>query len=309
LGIKAVRVGVARPLGDAALERAVELARTADLALVFVGLNGEWDTEGQDRPDMELPGRQNELVQRVAAANPKTVVVLQSGGPVTMPWLADVAAVLEAWYPGQECGNAIADVLFGRADPGGRLPQSFPVRLADNPAFPNYPGANGRVRYEEGIFVGYRHYERQGIRPLFPFGHGLSYTTFAYAGLRLGADTIGPGDTLTVALDVTNTGDRAGDEVVQIYVRDPAARVPRPEKELKGFARIALQPGETGTVTRELDMRALAFFDVATAAWVAEAGTFDVLVGASSEDIRARASFRLTADWRQPVGSTNHERP
>jgi beta-glucosidase len=307
LGIKAIRVGVARPLGDQAIERAVELARTSDAALVFVGLNGEWDTEGQDRPDMDLPGRQNELVERVAAANPKTVVVLQTGGPVTMPWLADVAAVLEAWYPGQECGNAIADVLFGKADPGGRLPQSFPVRLEDNPAFPNYPGANGKVRYEEGIFVGYRHYERQGIRPLFPFGHGLSYTTFAYADLRLGADTIGPGDTLTVMLDVTNTGDRRGDEVVQIYVRDPTASLPRPEKELKGFARIALQPGETRTVTHELGMRALAFFDDAQAAWVAEAGTFEVLVGASSEDIRARASFRLTADWRQPVGMTNHE--
>ncbi|HET6518307.1 MAG TPA: glycoside hydrolase family 3 C-terminal domain-containing protein, partial [Geminicoccaceae bacterium] len=302
LGIKAVRVGVARPLGDEAIERAVELARASDVALLFVGLTGEWDTEGQDRPHMDLPGRQNELIERVAAVNPRTVVVLQTGAPVTMPWLDRVGAVLEAWYPGQECGNAIADVVFGRADPGGRLPQTFPVRLEDNPAFPNYPGANGKVRYEEGVFVGYRHHEKRGIRPLFPFGHGLSYTTVAYRNLRLDAERIGPGDALPLALDVTNTGNRSGQEVVQVYVRDEQTGVPRPEKKLKAFAKVALQPGETRTVSFELGMRALAWFDAARSAWVAKPGTFEVLVGASSRDVRARASFRLMAEWCEPVG-------
>jgi beta-glucosidase len=303
LGVKAVRVGISLPLGDEAVLRAVELARASDTALLFVGLNGEWDTEGQDRPDLELPGRQNELIERVAAANPRTVVVLQSGAPVTMPWLGRVAAVVQAWYPGQECGNAIADVLFGQADPGGRLPQTFPARLQDDPAFGNYPGRNGQVHYREGIFVGYRHYERHGVRPLFPFGHGLSYATFTYDPLRLDADSIAPGEELTVTLEVTNTGDRAGQEVVQLYVRDQDASVPRPDKELKAFAKVALQPGETKPVRLTLGMRAFAWFDAARAAWVAEPGTFELLVGASSRDIRARDSFRLSVAWSEPVAS------
>lgn len=304
LGFKAVRIGVAKPLGEEAIARAVELARASDTVVLCVGLNGEWDTEGQDRPDLELPGRQNELVERVVAVNRRTVVVLQTGGPVTMPWLDRVSAVLQAWYPGQECGHAIADVLLGKADPGGRLPQTFPVRLEDDPAFGNYPGEQGRVRYEEGIFVGYRHYERKGIRPLFPFGHGLSYTRFAYGPVHLSTGEFAPGDELTLTLDVTNTGGRAGQEVVQVYVRDEAADVPRPEKELKAFAKLALDPGETATVTLRLGMRALAWFDEASAAWVAEPGRFELLIGASSQDIRARASFRLTGPWSEPVAAS-----
>jgi beta-glucosidase len=302
LGVKALRIGITLPLGEEAIQRAVDLARRSDVALLFVGLNGEWDTEGQDRPDLELPGRQNELVERVAAVQPRTIVVLQSGAPVTMPWHQRVAAVVQAWYPGQECGNAIADVLFGKADPGGRLPQSFPARLQDDPAFGNYPGENGKVHYREGIFVGYRHHEKRGIRTLFPFGHGLSYTRFRHDGLRLDTDRLAPGGELTLSLDLTNIGDRAGQEVVQVYVRDQEASVPRPGKELKAFAKLALQAGETRTVTLPLAMRALAWFDEARAAWVAEPGTFELLVGASSEDIRARASFRLTAEWSEPVG-------
>ena len=193
--MKALRVGLARPLGDEAVEAAVLAAAQADVAVLFVGLTGEWDGEGNDRPHMDLVGRQNELIARVAAANPNTVVVLQTGGPVAMPWLERVGAVMQAWYPGQECGNAIADVLTGRANPAGRLPQTFPVRLEDNPAYINYPGENGRVAYGEGIFVGYRYYDKKRIAPLFPFGHGLSYTAFAYGTLRLSADTLAPGET------------------------------------------------------------------------------------------------------------------
>jgi beta-glucosidase len=300
-GMKAVHVGVRRPLGEGAIERAARLAGASDVALLCVGLTGEWDTEGQDRPHMDLVGRQDELIARVAAANPRTVVLLQTGGPVAMPWLGQVAAVLQAWYPGQECGNALADVLFGAVDPGGRLPLTFPVRLEDNPAFPNYPGENGRVRYGEGIFVGYRHYDKKQVEPLFPFGHGLSYTTFDYANLRLSAATLAPGDRLRVTVDVTNTGARAGREVVQLYVGETHPRLARPPKELKGFAKVSLAPGETQTVSLDVDVRALAAFDDARGAWVADPGTFEVLVGSSSRDVRAWATFALSDGWVEPV--------
>jgi beta-glucosidase len=298
-GIRAVRLGAARLLGEEALQRAAQLAAESDVALLFVGLNGDWDTEGRDRQHMDLAGDQNELIKRVAAANPKTIVVLQTGGPVTMPWLDEVPAVMQAWYPGQECGNSITDVLFGDVNPCGKLPQTFPLRLEDNPAFINYPGENGRVYYGEGIFVGYRYYEKKKVNVLFPFGHGLSYTTFAYDNLRLSTEPLSPDEELIVTFDVTNTGTRAGQEVVQLYVRDEKSRLVRPEKELKGFAKISLQPGETKTVTLKLGMRSLAYFDDAKIAWVADAGKFEVLVGSSSEDIRLRRDFTLSTDWAE----------
>lgn len=294
LGIRALRLGADRPLGEAALARAEGLAAEAQTVILCVGANGEWDSEGQDRPDLGLPGAQDELIARVSAANPRTVVVLQSGGPIAMPWLDDVGAVLQAWYPGQECGNAIADVLFGAAEPGGRLPQTFPARLEDNPAFLNYPGENGRVTYGEGLFIGYRYYDKKRIAPLFPFGHGLSYTTFAYGEPRLSAPAIGPGESLTVTIDVTNTGDRAGSEVVQCYVADDHSALIRPPKELRAFAKLQLAPGETQTATFALDPRALAYFDDRRGLWVAEAGEFAILIGRSADTILARASFRLT---------------
>jgi len=300
-GIKVVRLGVIQPLAEEALERAAQLAADSDVAVLFVGLNGEWDTEGRDRLHMDLVGNQNELIKRMASANRNTIVVLQTGGPVTMPWLDQVSAVLQAWYPGQECGNSIADVLFGDINPSGKLPQTFPLRLEDNPTFINYPGENGRVRYGEGIFVGYRYYEKKKVEPLFPFGYGLSYTTFAYSNLRLSTEQLSPNDELTVTFDVTNTGMRAGQEVAQLYVRDEKSKLARPEKELKGFAKISLQPGETTAVTLRLGMRSLAYFDDAKAAWVAEAGRFEALIGSSSQDIRARGTFTLSADWVQAI--------
>lgn len=304
LGVKAVRVSVTKPLDDADMERAVQLAAASDVALLCVGLNGEWDTEGQDRPQIDLVGRQNELIERVAAVNPKTVVVLQTGGPVTMPWLDKVASVLQAWYPGQECGNAIADVLFGAVNPAGRLPQTFPRCVEDNPAFVNYPGENGKVRCGEGAFVGYRYYDKKLIEVLFPFGYGLSYTTFRYDDLRLSAEHMTPDDTLRVSVDVSNTGTRAGQEVVQLYVSDPQARLERPPHELKGFAKVSLQPGQRATVTLELGMRDLAYFDDARRTWVAEAGQYVVQIGSSSQDIRASAAFVLNADWVEEVEKT-----
>jgi beta-glucosidase len=293
-GALGLRLGYLPPMADDLIREAEQVAAESEVALVFVGLTGEWESEGVDRPDMELVGRQNELVERIAGVNPNTVVVLQTGSPVTMPWLGDVAAVVEAWYPGQECGNAIADVLFGAVTPSGKLPQTFPRRLEDNPAFINYPGENGHVHYGEGIFVGYRYYDKKDVDPLFPFGFGLSYTTFEYGDVAVSSDTMDPDGSLTLSLQVTNTGERAGKEVVQLYLRDPASSLARPPKELKGFAKIALEPGEQRTVEIVIDRTALAYWDDARESWVAEAGEFEALVGSSSRDIRGRATFGLT---------------
>ncbi len=292
--LTAVRLGHYEPHPADEIELAVALAAASDIALLFVGTNGDWETESQDRPDMELPGRQNELIERVAAVNPRTVVVLQTGSPITMPWLDKVGAVVQAWFSGQEAGNAIVDVLTGEVNPAGRLSQTHPVRLEDNPAFINYPGDHGRVRYGEGIFVGYRYYEKKKIEPLFPFGFGLSYTSFAYANLTVETiETASGAPSVRVQVDVTNTGDRAGQEVVQLYVRDLVASVARPQQELKAFAKVTLEPGETKPVTMTLEPRSFAFWDDELHTWVAEAGEFELRVGATSVDIRQTAIVRI----------------
>ncbi|GHO93913.1 beta-glucosidase [Reticulibacter mediterranei] len=296
--IAAVRPGCLPPLPADGIERAVALAGRSDVALIFAGLSGEWESEGFDRPNIDLVGQQNELIERVAAANKRTIVVLNTGSPIAMPWLEQVEAVVQAWFPGQECGNAIADVLFGDVNPSGKLPQTFPVRLEDNPAYINYPGENGKVRYGEGLFVGYRYYEKKKIEPLFPFGFGLSYTTFDYDNLRLSTSSIGPEETLEVQIDITNTGERAGKEIVQVYVRDVQSRLHRPDKELKAFAKVQLEPGEHKTVSLSLARQALAYYDDLAQAWVAEAGEFEVLVGSSSQAIQGKASFTLTETSR-----------
>jgi beta-glucosidase len=283
---RTVRLGCVPPLPADPIQAAVDLAAKADVAIVVAGLTREWESEGFDRDDMRLVGQQDELIARVAAANRNTIVVLNVGSPVEMPWADDVAAILQSWYGGQEAGNALADVLFGDVTPSGKLPSTFPVRLEDNPAFINYPGENGKVHYGEGLFVGYRYYDKKQIAPLFPFGHGLSYTTFAYDNLRLNGDSFSPGDEIAVSLEVTNTGQRAGQEVVQLYVRDEASRLVRPVQELKAFAKVALEPGETQTVTLSLNGQSLAYYDPAAAGWVTESGAFTVLVGSSSRDIR-----------------------
>ncbi len=305
LGLAAFACGIGLPLGDAAIAEAAEAARNAETALVFIGRNGEWDTEGSDLPGIALPGRQNELVEAVVAANPNTIVVLQSGGPVEMPWISKVAAVLSAWYPGQEAGNAIADVLTGAADPGGRLPQTFPVRWADNPAHSQdrevYPGLDGKVRYEEGIFVGYRHYDRLGMTPLYPFGFGLSYTSFALSGLTIDDSRFESDGDLVVSLSVTNTGARKGSAVVQLYVSDDAASAPRPHKELKGFDKLALDPGETRSVTLLLDARAFAYYRVAEHDWLVEPGQFTIRVGLSSADLPLVAAVEKQSALALPV--------
>lgn len=286
-GFHGAEVRVAPPRPDDLLERAVAAAAAADVAVVVVGLDDEWETEGRDRPDLSLPGGQAELIERVAAVNGRTIVVVNTGAPVAMDWADRVPAIVQLWYPGQEGGDALADVLFGEVNPSGRLPLTFPKRLEDTPAFLNDPGEAGHVLYGEGVFVGYRFYEARRIEPRFAFGHGLSYTTFAYGGLMIDGDAI--------AVDVTNTGHRTGAEVVQLYVRDVDASVRRPEKELKGFAKVMIEPGRTERVHFTLDDRAFAFWDAssgdrASGGWRVEPGEFELLVGASSADIRARAT-------------------
>ncbi len=294
------RFGVSRPLGDSDIADAAKQAAQAETALVFVGRSGEWDTEGSDLENIALPGRQDELVSAVLDANPNTIVVLQTGGPVEMPWIHRAKAVLQAWYPGQECGNAIADVLFGDAEPGGRLPQTFPIRWQDNPTQSQdpevYPGINGKVRYEEGVFIGYRHYDQQGIATLFPFGHGLSYTSFDISNVNISATDTGA----DISVTVSNTGDREGSTVIQVYVGDQDASVQRPKRELKGFEKVVLKAGESKDISITLDDRAFAFFDTSAHDWAIEAGTFTVELGFSVADIRYATTI-TKADKRIPV--------
>ena len=305
LGLAAFACGIGRPLGDEAIAEAAAAAGAAETAVVFIGRNGEWDTEGSDLDGIVLPGRQNELVEAVAAANPRTIVVLQTGGPVEMPWADKVAAILEAWYPGQEAGNAIADVLTGAAEPGGRLPQTFPVRWADNPAHSQdrevYPGLEGKVRYEEGIFVGYRHYDRIGMTPLYPFGFGLGYTSFALSDLAVDDSRFESDGRLVVSLTATNTGERAGSTVVQLYVSDDKSTEPRPAKELKAFEKVHLAPGESRSITLVLEARAFAWYREAARHWLVEAGSFTIRVGQSSADLPLSASISRATTLMLPV--------
>ena len=287
----------ATPAFDQALiDEAVSAAQAADVALVYAALPGFKESEGYDRPDLDLTPQQVALIKAVSAAQPQTVVILNNGSAVTMSeWIDGVAAVLEAWMMGQAGGGAIADVLFGAVNPSGKLAETFPLKLADTPAHINFPGENGAVRYGEGLFIGYRYYDAKETPVLFPFGHGLSYTTFAYSNPRLSASEITDQDTLTVWVDVTNTGPVTGKEVAQVYVHDRQSSLRRPYKELKGFAKIALQPGETKTVTIALDFRAFAFYHPGYKEWIAEDGVFDILIGASAADIRLSQTVTLRA--------------
>jgi beta-glucosidase len=280
-----------RPEEDDRMARAVALAKESDVAIVFAGMPEGFETEGADRPNMDLPGPQVELIKAVAQANPRTVVVLNCGAPVAMPWIADVPAVIEAYYPGQEGGNAITRVLLGEVNPSGKLTVTFPKQLEDNPAYTNYPGSR-EVRYGEGIFVGYRYYDEKAVEPLFPFGHGLSYTSFEYSGLHV-SEQATIGDPVRLSIAVENTGTVAGKEVVQVYVHDVTSSLVRPPKELKGFAKVALEPGEKETVQLTLDRRAFAFYDPYRKDWIVEPGHFEILVGSSSRDIRAVAAVNL----------------
>lgn len=276
---------------------AVAMAAGADLVVFVGGLNKDpdQDCEGTDRDSLGLPYGQDAVISALAQANPRLAVVLVSGNAVEMPWIDSVPSVLQAWYGGSEAGHSLSDVLFGDVNPSGKLTFTFPKRLEDSPAhfggrdFPN-PGKNF---YDEGIYVGYRWFESRGIEPLFAFGHGLSYTEFTYGQATASPRTMRRGGKLKISVPVTNSGDRAGAEVVQLYISDPECSVDRPVKELKGFEKLWLEPGETKTATITVDESALSFFDEASHSWVAEPGVFEACIGAASDDIRTTVSFKL----------------
>jgi beta-glucosidase len=277
---------------------AVAAAKAADVVIYVGGLNhkGGYDTEGADRKNIKLPGGQDELIQKIVQANPKTVVVLYGGGVVEMDsWLSTVPALLYVWYPGLEGGNALAHVLFGDVNPSGKLPCTFPKRLADSPAhaLDAYPGTNGKVVYTEGLLVGYRWFDTKNIEPLFPFGHGLSYTTFKYSNLNLAPVQDASGPPVTVEFELANTGSRAGAEVAQVYVQETSPSLPRPLKELKGFKKVFLQPGEKQKVSVVLDRNAFAHYDPDKKGWVADKGAYKILVGSSSRDLLLDGRFNL----------------
>lgn len=295
-GSGAVRIGGCKVIDPRAeIERAAVLARDADQVIICAGLNADWETEGSDRAGMDLPPGVDDLITAVVAANPKgTVVVNQSGTPVTMPWADKVGAIVQAWYGGNETGNAIADVLFGDVNPSGKLSLSWPVRVQDNPAFLNFRTEGRRTIYGEDVYVGYRFYEFTDREVLFPFGHGLSYTTFQLSDLDV---AVSPDKTrLTATLHVRNTGPAKGAEVVQLYVAPPASsRVNRPVKELQGFSKVELASGESRRVVIETEVKyAASYFDEERGKWCAEADEYEVLVGNSSqlkEDKTLKGSF------------------
>ncbi|MDH5738204.1 MAG: glycoside hydrolase family 3 C-terminal domain-containing protein, partial [Gammaproteobacteria bacterium] len=296
--VAGLRVGM-MPLSETdPVAEAVSLAVESDLVILCAGLNSEWDTEGYDRPDMSLPGDQVRLIRSVAQANENTVVVLNNGSAVAMhEWIMDVRAVLEAWYPGQEAGHALADILLGKVNPSGRLTQTFPLRIEDAPAMcrppHSYPGVKGSVIYEEALLVGYRYYDYHDLMPLFPFGHGLSYTEFDYNDLSLDKSLYAIGDDVHIRFTVANKGDRAGAEVVQLYVGAMELQEGEPVQTLKGFSKLFLMPGECKTVEMSIGFRDLAFWNVQTKNWEQAPGEYALRIGASSRDLRLAAVCRF----------------
>ena len=280
---------------DDMIAEAVEMAKKAKVAVVFAGLPDAYECEGYDRPHMALPACQNRLIEAVAEANPNTVVVLHNGSPVEMPWIGKVKGVLEAYLGGQAVGLATVRVLYGEVNPSGRLPESFPVKLSDNPSYLFYGGEGDRVDYREGVFVGYRYYDKKEMEVLFPFGYGLSYTTFAYFDLRLSASEITDRDTLTATVTVKNTGSRTGKTVVQLYVGDKESTVLRPVRELKGFEKVELQPGESREMSFTLSKRDFAYWDEQLHDWCVETGEFLVEVGQSSRSMDVSATVTVVS--------------
>ena len=283
------------------IDQAVNLARSAEVAVLYIALPTFKESEGYDRSDLDLTEQQIALIQAVAKVQPNTIVVLNNGAPIAMSaWIDEVAAVLESWMMGQAGGAAIADVLFGRTNPCGKLAETFPLKLSDTPAHINWPGGAGKVTYGEGLFIGYRYYDAKEMPVLFPFGYGLSYTSFAYSNPRVSSKAFKDVDGLTVTVDVTNTGNLAGKEIVQVYVHDQMSGLVRPNKELKGFAKVELQPGETKSVSIPLDFRAFAYYHPEYRQWITEDGEFDILIAASAADIRHNLRVTLESTLHLP---------
>lgn len=299
------RFGGSRRMGQEELiATAVEQASKAEQVVVFAGLTSEWETEGHDRDHMDLPPGSDELISRVLAANPNAVVVIQSGTPVTMPWAKDARAVVQAWFGGNECGNGIADVLYGDVNPSAKLPITFPRRLQDNPSYVNFRSERGRVLYGEDIYVGYRYFEKSDVAPAFPFGHGLSYTTFTRSDLRISTTPEGTrysesGEPITVSVTVTNTGSVPGAEIVQLWVIPPSTDVNRPVRELKAFQKVFLQPGESQTVHLAVEKKlATSWWDEQREQWISEKGRYEVSVtGTGTEELRGEFEVGKTRIW------------
>lgn len=283
------------------LDQAVAAAQNAEKVVVFAGLPDSFETEGCDRETMALPDNQNALIEAVAAVNPRVTVVLHGGSAMELTWIDRVKAVLCMHLAGDNVGEATVKLLYGEKNPGGRLAETWPLRLEDNPSYLNFPGEEGIVKYAEDIFIGYRYYDKKRMQVLFPFGHGLSYTQFAYTGLTLSADTMTDTQELTVSCKVKNTGNVAGSEVVQLYVGDEESRVRRPVRELKGFERVDLEPGEEKMVTFRLNKRAFAYYETRLHDWFVESGTFTIEIGASSRDIRLKGQVTVNGTTELPL--------
>lgn len=272
---------------------AIEIAKQADKAVIFAGLPESFESEGYDRKHMHLPECQNKLIAEITKVQPNIIVVLHNGSAVEMPWVNDVKGLVEAYLGGQAVGQAEANILYGNVNPSGKLAETLPIKLEDNPSYLNF-GDGDKVEYNEGIFVGYRYYDKKKMEVAFPFGYGLSYTTFEYSNVKTDKDTLTEGETLQVSVDVTNTGDKFGKEIVQLYVADKTEAIRRPEKELKGFEKVALNPGETKRVTFTVDKRSLAWYNTEIQDWYAASGAYELLIAASSQDVR----LTKTIQWK-----------
>lgn len=281
-------------------EEAICAAKSADKVIICAGLPESFESEGYDRTHMKLPECQNQLIADILTVQPNVIVVLHNGAPVEMPWLPDVKGLLEAYLGGQAVGEAVANILYGRVNPSGKLAETIPYKLSDNPSYLNF-GAGEQISYSEGVFVGYRYYDTKEMPVAFPFGYGLSYTTFAYSNLRLSSTKFSDSDTITVTVDVTNTGACEGKEVVQLYIHDATNAVRRPIKELKGFEKVSLKPGETKTVSFTLDYRSFAWYHTDMHDWFAAAGSYEVLIGSSSREILLSETIHLSTEKREPL--------
>lgn len=288
-------------INEELINQAKQTAANADVAIVFAGLPDRYESEGYDRQHMGLPKNHTVLIESVAEVQSKVVVVLSNGSPVEMPWIGKVKGLLECYLGGQAQGGAIADVLFGAANPCGKLAETFPIVLNDNPSYLNFPGEGDKVEYREGIFVGYRYYDKKNIKTLFPFGYGLSYTTFEYTDILVDKKEISDKETLKVFVKVKNTGNVIGKEIVQLYVRDKESSVSRPEKELKGFEKLELKPGEEKAISFSLDKRSFAYYSTELCDWHVETGEFEIIIGGSSRDIQLKETVKVnsTADLKK----------
>lgn len=282
-------------MDEALLNEAKETAARADVAIVFAGLPERYESEGYDRPHMRMPDNHNKLIEIVSEVQANTIVVLSNGAPVEMPWLSNVKGLIEAYLGGQAFGGAIADILFGYANPCGKLAETFPQKLCNNPSYLNFPGEGDRVEYREGLFVGYRYYDAKQIEPLFPFGYGLSYTSFEYNDMSVDKKEVNDTETITVKVKVKNVGEVAGKEIIQLYVQDVESSVIRPKKELKGFCKVELEPGEEKEVEFMLDKRAFAYYNTDIKDWHVESGDFEILIGKSSKDIVLRETVKVNS--------------